>query len=112
MRHAVASVIALALLIAPSIADLLASRADACAVAPCCIGKMSKSCPMHSTPHGKGMRACGVDERVGVAGHTVAVFAPVQASAEDHGTAAVPFATQRIVPSSPSAPDPPPPRLS
>lgn len=112
MRHAVASVIALALVIAPSIADLLASRADACAVAPCCIGKMTNSCPMHSTPHGQGMRACGVDERVGVAGHVVAVFAPVHAIAEDHGTATVSFAAQRIVPFTPSAPDPPPPRLS
>jgi hypothetical protein len=76
VRQIVASLAVFALLIAPSIGDLLASRADACKVAPCCIGKMSKSCPMHPHPSytGTGMRSCGNDEQVAVAHHAVAIL--------------------------------------
>ena len=110
MRRISTLVLSLALLVGPSLSDLLARRGDACAVAPCCIGKTNKSCPMHSSQHGKGMRACGLDEQLAVAHQTVAILAPQIAEARS-AAQQLPNTNPRTTShSAPTPPDPPPPR--
>jgi len=106
--------VTLLLVVGPSIGDLLARRADACAVAPCCIGKISKSCPMHSHPArgGFGIRSCGNDEQVVVAHQVVVVLAP---DVEERSPVTQPVEYRNSVTRCYRAitpPDPPPPRLS
>jgi len=106
---------ALAILIAPSIGDFLARGADACAVAPCCIGKMNRSCPMHprSSQHGFGMRSCSADDSA-AATHQTIVTLPAPRKV---GTTVVVKPVPQIaiaVRKSPETlpPDPPPPRTT
>jgi hypothetical protein len=103
----------LAILIGPSIGDFLTRGTDACAVAPCCAGKMSRSCPMHPhTPQrGEGMRRCGDDEQVAVAHHVVATFSAILKNETVIHQQRVPrrLATLRRA-ADVTPPDPPPPR--
>jgi hypothetical protein len=114
VRQIVAPLAVLALLIAPTIGDLLARRGDPCPVSPCCIGKMIKSCPMH--PHGsqsgEGIRSCGNDEQAAAVHQVVVVFA---ASLDvSMPVAERPIQSHLATPSYPETtpPDPTPPRLT
>jgi hypothetical protein len=106
---------ALAILIAPSIGDFLARGTDACAVALCCIGKMSHSCPMHprSSRHGFGMRSCSPDDSAAATHQSiVTVSAPrkVETIVVVKPIPQIAIAVRKSPETLP--PDPPPPRTA
>ena len=115
MRRLLISFGALAILIAPSIGDFLARGADACAVAPCCIGKMSRSCPMHprSSQHGSGMRSCSADDSAAATHQTIVTLSAPRKSQTIVVIQQIPQATIAVRKSPETLPpDPPPPRIA
>jgi hypothetical protein len=106
---------AFAILIAPSIGDFLARGTDACAVARCCIGKMSRSCPMHprSSQHGFGMRSCSSDDSAAATHQTIVTLSAPRKVRTIVIVKAIPQIANAVHKSPETLPpDPPPPRTA